>query len=173
MKKNLRTQELTQRSLNELFQNYWTEVYSFAKSKTRNHHNAEDLTCETFTKAFLKIKSYDPNREFKNWIFTICKNTFLDNTRKVGKTISYLEDQLYSQIQDTALSPSEQIVLKEKYDYTLNTINKLRKGDKQIITLFYLDDLSYKQISADLNISYANARTRLNRAKYRLRSQLN
>lgn len=173
MTKNLCTQELNERSLNELFQNYWTEIYLYAKSKTRNHQNAEDLTCETFTKAFLKIKSYDPNREFKNWIFTICKNTFLDNTRKVGKTISYLEDQLYSQIQDTALSPSEQIVLKEKYDYTLNTINKLRKGDKQIITLFYLDDLSYKQISADLNISYANARTRLNRAKYRLRSQLN
>ena len=84
-----------------------------------------------------------------------------------------MEDQLYSQIQDTALSPSEQIILKEKYNYTLNTINKLRKGDKQIITLFYLDDLSYKEISADLNISYANARTRLNRAKHRLRSQLN
>ena len=173
MTKNLETQELTARSLNKLFLNHWTDVYSFAKTKTKDLHTAEDLTCETFTKAFLKIKSYDPNREFKNWIFTICKNTFLDNTRKVGKTISYLEDQLYSQIQDTALSPSEQIVLKEKYDYTLNTINKLRKGDKQIITLFYLDDLSYKQISADLNISYANARTRLNRAKYRLRSQLN
>ena len=173
MTRNLCTQELNERSLNELFQNYWTEVYLFAKSKTRNHHNAEDLTCETFTKAFLKIKSYDPNREFKNWIFTICKNTFLDNRRKVGNTISYFEDQLYFQIHDTALSPSEQIILKEKYNYTLNTINKLRKGDKQIITLFYLDDLSYKEISSDLNISYANARTRLNRAKHRLRSQLN
>ena len=173
MTRNLCTQELNERSLNELFQNYWTEVYLFAKSKTRNHHKAEDLTCETFTKAFLKIKCYDPNREFKNWIFTICKNTFLDNRRKVGNTMSYLEEQLYSQIQDTALSPSEQIVLKEKYDSTLKSINKLRKGDKQIIKLYYLDDLSYEQISADLNISYANARTRLNRAKHRLRSQLN
>ena len=173
MTKNLRTQELTERSLNELFQNYWTEVYSFAKLKTRNHHNAEDLTCETFTKAFLKIKSYDPNREFKNWIFTICKNTFLDNRRKAGNTISYLEDQLHSQIQDTALSPLEQIVLKEEYRNILNTINKLKKGDKQIITLFYLDDLSHKEVSAELNISYANARTRLNRAKHILRSQLN
>lgn len=173
MTKNLCTQELNERSLNELFQNYWPEVYSYAKSKTRNHHNAENLTCETFTKAFLKIKSYDTNREFKNWIFTICKNTFLDNRRKAGNTISYLEDQLHSQIQDTALSPLEQIVLKEDYNNTLNTINKLKKGDKQIITLFYLEDLSHKEVSAELNISYANARTRLNRAKHILRSQLN
>ena len=92
MTKNLNTQELTERSLNELFQNYWTEVYSFAKSKTRNHHKAEDLTCETFTKAFLKIESYNPNKQFKNWIFTICKNTFLDNIRKSSNTFSYLED---------------------------------------------------------------------------------
>jgi len=171
--KNLRTQDLKERSLNKLFQNYWTEVYLFAKSKTRNHHNAEDLTCETFTKAFLKIKSYDPNREFRNWIFTICKNTFLDNKRKVGNKIIFLEDQLYFQIKDTTLSPSDQIILKEEYNKTLNIINQLRNEDKQIITLFYLDDLSYNQISSNLNISYANARTRLNRAKHRLLSQLN
>ena len=173
MKKNLRTQELTQRSLNELFQNYWTEVYSFAKSKTRNHHKAEDLTCETFTKAFLKIESYNPNKQFKNWIFTICKNTFLDSRRKASNTFSYLEDQLYFQINDTAPSPVNQMILKEQYLNTLNAISQLGEGDKQIITLYYLDDLSYNQISADLNISYANARTRLNRAKHRLRGLLN
>ena len=56
MTKNLQTQELTERPLNELFQNYWTEVYSFAKKKTKDHHKAQDLTCETFTKAFIKLK---------------------------------------------------------------------------------------------------------------------
>jgi RNA polymerase sigma-70 factor (ECF subfamily) len=171
--KNLNTQELTERSLNELFQNYWTEVYSFAKSKTRNHHKAEDLTCETFTKAFLKIESYNPNKQFKNWIFTICKNTFLDNIRKASNTFSYLEDQFYFQINDTAPSPADQMILKEQYLNALKAISQLNEHDEKIITLFYIDDLSYNQISADLNISYANARTRLNRAKYRLRDQLN
>ena len=173
MTKNLNTQELTERSLNELFQNYWTEVYSFAKSKTRNHHKAEDLTCETFTKAFLKIESYNPNKQFKNWIFTICKNTFLDNIRKASNTFSYLEDQFYFQINDTAPSPADQMILKEQYLNALKAISQLNEHDEKIITLFYIDDLSYNQISADLNISYANARTRLNRAKHRLRDQLN
>jgi RNA polymerase sigma-70 factor (ECF subfamily) len=171
--KNLNTQELTERSLNELFQNYWKDVYSFAKSKTRNHHKAEDLTCETFTKAFLKIESYNPNKQFKNWIFTICKNTFLDNIRKASNTFSYLEDQFYFQINDTAPSPEKRMIIKEQYSHTLKAIHQLEENDEEIITLFYLADLSYKQISADLNISYANARTRLNRAKHRLRDQLN
>jgi len=171
--KNLRTQELTELSLNELFQNHWTEVYSFAKTKTRNHHNAEDLTCETFIKAFLKIESYDPNKQFKNWIFKICKNTFLDNRRKASNKFSYLEDQLYFQINDTAPSPADQMILKEQYLKALKAIGQLNTDDEEIITLFYLEDLSYNQISADLNISYANARTKLSRAKHKLRDQLN
>ena len=173
MTKDLRTQELTELSLNELFQIYWTEVYSFAKSQTRNHHSAEDLTCETFIKAFLKIESYDPNKQFKNWIFSICKNTFLDSVRKKSNSFIYLEDQLYFQINDTAPSPADQMILKEQYLKTLKAIGQLNTDDEEIITLFYLEDLSYNQISADLNISYANARTKLSRAKHRLRDQLN
>ena len=173
MPKNLRTQQLTERSLNKLFQNYWKIVYSFAKYKTRDHYKAEDLTCETFIKAFLKIEKYNPEMHFENWIIAICRNTFLDDCRKNNNNLTYIEDQLYFEISDTAPSPSGQMILKEQYLNTLNAISQLGEVDKQIITLYYLDDLSYNQISADLNISYANARTRLNRAKYRLRNQLN
>jgi RNA polymerase sigma-70 factor (ECF subfamily) len=169
----LYTQALTERSLNELFQNYWTEVYSFAKSKTRNHHQAEDLTCETFIKAFLKFETYNPSQKFKNWIFTICKNTFLDTLRKQGNAVTYLEDQLYFEVNDTKPSPVDLLILKENYLNLLNKIGQLNKSDQEIINLFYLEDLSYEQITERLNISYANARTKLNRAKHKLREHLN
>jgi RNA polymerase sigma-70 factor (ECF subfamily) len=170
---NLYTQALTERSLNELFQNHWTEVYSFAKSKTRNHHQAEDLTCETFIKAFLKFETYNPSQKFKNWIFTICKNTFLDTLRKQGNAVTYLEDQLYFEVNDTKPSPVDLLILKENYLNLLNKIGQLNKSDQEIINLFYLEDLSYEQITERLNISYANARTKLNRAKHKLREHLN
>jgi|TARA_B110000238_G_scaffold57204_1_gene62502 RNA polymerase sigma-70 factor (ECF subfamily) len=169
----LYTQALTERSLNELFQNHWTEVYSFAKSKTRNHHQAEDLTCETFIKAFLKFETYNPSQKFKNWIFTICKNTFLDTLRKQGNAVTYLEDQLYFEVNDTKPSPVDLLILKENYLNLLNKIGQLNKSDQEIINLFYLEDLSYEQITERLNISYANARTKLNRAKHKLREHLN
>ena len=173
MTNNLYTQALTKLSLNELFQNHWTEVYSFAKSKTRNHHQAEDLTCETFIKAFLKFETYNPSQKFKNWIFTICKNTFLDTLRKQGNAVTYLEDQLYFEVNDTKPSPVDLLILKENYLNLLNKIGQLNKSDQEIINLFYLEDLSYEQITERLNISYANARTKLNRAKHKLREHLN
>ena len=173
MTNNLYTQALTERSLNELFQNHWTEVYSFAKSKTRNHHQAEDLTCETFIKAFLKFETYNPSQKFKNWIFTICKNTFLDTLRKQGNAVTYLEDQLYFEVNDTKPSPVDLLILKENYLNLLNKIGQLNKSDQEIINLFYLEDLSYEQITERLNISYANARTKLTMAKHKLREHLN
>ena len=173
MTNNLYTQALTERSLNELFQNHWTDVYSFAKSKTRNHHQAEDLTCETFIKAFLKFETYNPSQKFKNWIFTICKNTFLDTLRKQGNAVTYLEDQLYFEVNDTKPSPVDLLILKENYLNLLNKIGQLNKSDQEIINLFYLEDLSYEQITERLNISYANARTKLNRVKHKLRKHLN
>tara|TARA_B110000285_G_scaffold54532_1_gene62102 strand:+ start:187 stop:696 length:510 start_codon:yes stop_codon:yes gene_type:complete len=169
----LYTQALNERSLNDLFQNHWTEVYSFAKSKTRNHHQAEDLTCETFIKAFLKFETYDPSQKFKNWIFTICKNTFLDTLRKQGNAVTYLEDQLYFEVNDTKPSPVDLLILKENYLNLLNKIGQLNNSDQDIINLFYLEDLSYEQITERLDISYANARTKLNRAKHKLREHLN
>lgn len=164
---------MNERSLNDLFQNHWTEVYSFAKSKTRNHHQAEDLTCETFIKAFLKFETYDPSQKFKNWIFTICKNTFLDTLRKQGNAVTYLEDQLYFEVYDTKPSPVDLLILKENYLNLLNKIGQLNNSDQDIINLFYLEDLSYEQITERLDISYANARTKLNRAKHKLREHLN
>ena len=173
MTNNLYTQAGTERSMNKLFQNHWTDVYSFAKSKTRNHHQAEDLTCETFVKAFLRFETYTPSQKFKNWIFTICKNTFLDALRKQGNTVSYLEDQLYFEVNDTRPSPADQLILKENYLNLLNTIGQLNKSEQEIINLFYIEDLSYEQITKRLDISYANARTKLNRAKHKLRELLN
>ena len=173
MTNNLYTQALNERSLNDLFQNHWTEVYSFAKSKTRNHHQAEDLTCETFIKAFLKFETYNPSQKFKNWIFTICKNTFLDTLRKQGNAVTYLEDQLYFEVYDTKPSPVDLLILKENYLNLLNKIGQLNNSDQDIINLFYLEDLSYEQITERLDISYANARTKLNRAKHKLREHLN
>jgi RNA polymerase sigma-70 factor (ECF subfamily) len=170
--KNLRTQELTELSLNELFQNHWTEVYSFAKSKTRNHQKADDLTCETFIKAFLKIESYDSKKQFKNWIFTICNNTFIDNCRKTNNQFSYLEDQLHFEISDTTPSAEDQMILNKEKSDTLREINFLGEDEKQIITLHYLENLSYKEISEKLKITEGNARTRLSRAKRNLKEAL-
>ena len=80
---------------------------------------------------------------------------------------------LYFEVNDTRPSPADQLILKENYLNLLNTIGQLNKREQEIINLFYIEDLSYEQITERLDISYANARTKLNRAKHKLRELLN
>jgi len=80
---------------------------------------------------------------------------------------------LYFEVNDTRPSPADQLILKENYLNLLNTIGQLNKSEQEIINLFYIEDLSYEQITERLDISYANARTKLNRAKHKLRELLN
>lgn len=141
--------------------------------KTRNHHKAEDLTCETFIKGYLYFESYNPDKKFKNWIFKICENTFLDSLRKQDVLFKPHEyDQCY-QLNDTAPTPLDKLILKSRYLNLLKAIGQLKKVDQEIINLFYFEDLSYNEISNSLNISYSNARTKLHRAKHKLLEKIN
>ena len=168
MKNSHITNSLTDNFFSNLFQHHWSEVYSFAKIKTRNHHKAEDLTSETFIKGYLNFESYNPDKKFKNWIFKICENTFIDSLRKQDVFFkSHEYDQCYH-LNDNAPTPLDKVILKGKYLDLLKAIGQLKKVDQEIINLFYIKELSYSEISDSLNISYTNARTKLYRAKHKL-----
>ena len=70
-----------------LLDKYWNEVYGFMLKRTENETDAEDITIETFAKAFDKIASYNPEYQFNTWLIAIAKNVHIDMLRK--KKISF------------------------------------------------------------------------------------
>lgn len=61
---------------------YWNEVYGFMLKRTENETIAEDITIETFSKAFDKIATYNPEFRFNTWLISIAKNVHIDLLRK-------------------------------------------------------------------------------------------
>jgi len=61
---------------------YWNEVYSFMLKRTENETDAEDITIETFSKAFDKIALYNSEFQFNTWLIAIAKNVHIDILRK-------------------------------------------------------------------------------------------
>lgn len=61
---------------------YWNEVYGFMLKRTENETNAEDITIETFSKAFDKIATFNPDFQFNTWLISIAKNVHIDLLRK-------------------------------------------------------------------------------------------
>ncbi len=69
----------------ELVHTHHRRVFNFLRHMTRHHQDAEDLTQQTFIKAFHHLASFDLRRPLLNWLFTIARNTALNHFRDVKK----------------------------------------------------------------------------------------
>ena len=68
-----------------LLDSYWNEVYGFMLQRTENETDAEDITIETFSKAFDKIATYNDEFQFNTWLIAIAKNVHIDLLRKKNR----------------------------------------------------------------------------------------
>ena len=84
-----KAKENSQIAFNFLLDTYWNDVYGFLLKRTENENDAEDITIQTFSKAFDKIDSFNEKYKFKTWLITISKNIHVDFLRKKKKLVSH------------------------------------------------------------------------------------
>ncbi|MHA7843588.1 MAG: RNA polymerase sigma factor [Winogradskyella sp.] len=155
-------------AFNFLLDTFWNDVYSFQLMRTQNENDAEDITIQTFSKAFDKIDTYDDNYKFKTWLITISKNIHIDLVRKQKKTIqntSKDSEDNYLEIIDDSPTPEDKIITEQNLAKLLRDIKKLKPHYQQVINLRYFQELSYKEISEELNEPINNVKVKLLRAK--------
>ena len=61
-------------AFNFLLDTFWNDVYAFQLKRTENENDAEDITVQTFSRAFDKIDTFNTKYQFKTWLITISKN---------------------------------------------------------------------------------------------------
>ncbi len=148
---------------------YWNEVYGFQLKRIRNEHDAEDITIETFAKAFDKIHTFDGNYTFSTWLITISKNIQIDRTRKKNASIySHTTDTSNEQVQkiaDHAPSPEDKLIREQNLAQLLQYIKMLKPHYQDVINLRYFQEMSYNEISENLEEPLNNVKVRLLRAR--------
>lgn len=168
LKENIQKAKLgDQVAFNFLLNSFWNDVYGFQLKRVQNENDAEDITIQTFSKAFDKIDTYDENYKFRTWLIAISKNVHIDFLRKEKKHIETTEEQeeeVY-QIVDDAPSPEDKIITEQNLAKLLRDIKKLKPHYQEIINLRYFQELSYKEISEQLQESMNNVKVKLLRAK--------
>ncbi len=156
-----------QKAFNTLLNTYWSDVYRFQLSKTEDEDEAEDITIQTFSKAFDKINLYNESYNFKTWLISISKNIFLDQLRKQRtETISIdkKESEAYK-ITDESPSAEDQLIIDQNLAQLLNYLKLLKPHYQEIINLRYFREMSYKEIAEILNEPIGNIKIKLSRAK--------
>ncbi len=156
-------------SFNYLLDTFWSYVYSFQLKKTLNDNDAEDITIQTFSKAFDKIHLFDEKYKFRTWLITISKNVYIDFLRKKKSSISITttkdqEEKVYKVIDD-APTPEDEIIRKQNLAKLLKDIKQLKPKYQEVINLRYFQELSYKEISEKINEPINNVKVKLLRAK--------
>jgi len=155
-------------SFRELVQRYEKPVIGMIKNIIDDHHVCEDIAQDVFLTAYRKIKSYDPARSnFSTWLFTIAKNKSLNVVKKKRpSSISSLPEK-----SDTS-GPTDTLIQQEFFDRLDKALQNLPGKQKTAFVLAEFEKLPYEQIAQIEGVRIGTIKSRINRAKTKLRSAL-
>ncbi|MBB1193311.1 RNA polymerase subunit sigma-70 [Flavobacterium sp. SOK18b] len=152
-----------------LLNHYWNEVYGFMLKRTENETTAEDITIETFSKAFDKLATYNAEFQFNTWLIAIAKNVHIDLLRKkkLSLFVEITEDENHQayNIADTTPSAEDVLITEQNLSRLLQCIKELKPHYQEVIQLRYFQEMSYQEIALKMNEPLSNVKIKLLRAK--------
>lgn len=129
----------------ELYDLYFDDIYLFIAYKIGSKHDAEDLTALTFEKAMTKIGGFEwKGYTFGSWLYTIARNTVLDEYKKKKITLSVEEVVTYT-ADDEVESLSEQTDRKIQTVRLMKTVGLLPEDQQEVIYFRYIKELNIKE----------------------------
>lgn len=165
--------EKDQRAYTELMGRYKDSVYFMLLKMVNNSDDAEDLTIETFSKAFKRLDQYTPQYAFSTWLFKIASNHSIDFIRKKRiKAVSI--DQGFSNedgesfvipVKEDSLDPEESMQKDERVQRMRDVVDKLKPRYKRLVELRYFEEKSYEEISEILELPLGTVKAQLFRAR--------
>lgn len=156
----------------EVYNRYYKAMYNTAYRILKNSYEAEDVMQDSFLTAFTKLDALKDISTFGAWLKRIVINNSIYNYKKNHKYNDVPLDDVLYKVED-------QSGIEEDYEFTnLKAVQvieamKLLKDNYQIgLTLHLIEGYDYEEICEIMNISYANCRTMISRAKDSLRQKL-
>jgi RNA polymerase sigma-70 factor (ECF subfamily) len=155
-------------SFRAIIERYQLPVHRMISNMINDHHAAEDITQEVFMAVFNKLSTFDPMRcRFSTWLFTIARNKSINHLRRNKKTLS-LDSQEFVSSSD----PSEQICNEEFFQQMDRALSALPKNQKRAFVLAEFEKLPYEEIAQIECVGIGTIKTRIHRAKKKLRKAL-
>ena len=149
-----------------LVDNYKNMVFSLAFKMTKNREEAEEISQDTFIKAFKNLHKFKGDSKFSTWLYRIAYHACLDAIKKNKNHNNSVEinEITYNQIKsvDNILQGIER---KERAKVMNDCLLKMPEEERSILWMFYFDELSLKEIIEVTNLSEANLKVKLYRAR--------
>ena len=158
-----------------LYTRYNAGVKNHISRYVAQKEDIEDISLESFQKAFSQIGSFNPEYKFSTWLYRIARNTAFDHLSKHDReknnmpTTSINEDIAeLKELPAIMHNPEEDIINQQEYDKWLTNIEKLKDDYKIVAKMNLIDNFGYKEIADALDMPLNTVKTKLRRAKAQL-----
>ena len=162
-----------QRAYADLMRLYREPIYMLLLRMTHNPTEADDLTIETFGKAFCQLHTYTPKNTFSTWLFSIASNNGIDFIRRQRLELVSLsslsvrneDDQYEYPLPSDSPNPEQQLITKQRCERLREVVKQLKPRYRKVVEMRYYDELSYEEIAEKLQLPLGTVKIQLRRAK--------
>ncbi|WP_224484375.1 RNA polymerase sigma factor [Robertkochia aurantiaca] len=156
----------------ELYNRYYKAMYNTAVRIVKDSFEAEDIMQESFLKAFTKIDTFRGEVTFGAWLKRIVVNDSIYHYRQKLKKNEIALDTVMYRVEDNAGSDPDHEFTDIQAQKVLQTMKMLKDNYRIALTLHLIEGYDYEEMGEILELSYANCRTTVSRAKESLRKKL-
>jgi RNA polymerase sigma-70 factor, ECF subfamily len=164
----------------ELVNRYERKIFRLTMNITRNHEDAEDAMQEAFLKAYAHLGDFQEDSRFYTWLVRIAANEGLMRLRKrrpnqfsLDEPIEGDEDLIPRELEDWGPSPEQRYAQEEMHEILNKVIDQLEPDYRVVFVLRDIEELSTEETAMAMGISEAAVKSRLLRARLKLRQKLN
>ena len=153
---------------------YRKQVHAHAWRKTGDYHIAEDITQDTFLQVYQKLETLEDPTQFSRWLHSIVNHLCIGWFRKNRIPAESLEETDISEIEIEAYSQyiaaeHAKTTAETQRDLVQKLLAKLKESDREVITLHYFEEMTSSEIGTYLGVSENTAKSRIRRARQRLK----
>jgi len=162
----------------QLVKRYEKHVYNLCLRMCGNAEDAKDLSQEAFLKAWRGIGFYKFESSFSTWLYRLTSNVCIDFLRRqkrrptVSLTVEDDDTAVEQEVVDTAPSPEEVALHRERTNAVAAAMAQLEDEFRMVLTLRVIQDLPYEKIADILDIKVGTVKSRLARARLKLKKLL-
>ncbi len=162
-----------ERAYADLMSFYREPIYLMMLRMTHNPTDADDLTIETFGKAFCQLNTFTPQYSFATWLFTIASNRGLDFLRRQHMDTVSLSNMSVSNDDETYEyplpshddNPEEAMIGQQRVKLIRQVVEQLPPRYRRIVKMRYYEDMTYEEIAKKLHIPLGTMKIQLRRAR--------
>jgi RNA polymerase sigma-70 factor (ECF subfamily) len=163
----------------ELVSRYESKIFRLTMNITRNREDAEDAMQDAFLKSYSHLKTFQGDSRFYTWLVRIAANEALMRLRKrrpnqfsLDEPVEGQEELMPRELQDWGPSPEQRFAQTEMRQILSGVIDELDPDYRTVFVLRDIEELSTEETAATLGISVPAVKSRLLRARLKLREKL-